>query len=123
MRRLLPEREPLYRGAADVVVDTDALDPDAIVDRLAELAQGLRRVTVPLGERSYDVVVGHGAVRALPGLLPATARRAAVVSQATVPFAVDLPVATTRLEIGDGEAAKTLAHDRAAVAAGSPSSA
>ena len=33
--------------------------------------------TVPLGERSYDVVVGHGAVAALPGLLPPTARRAA----------------------------------------------
>jgi 5-deoxy-5-amino-3-dehydroquinate synthase len=63
---------------------------------------------VPLGERSYDVVVGHGAIASLAELLPTTARRAAVVSQATVPFAVDLPIATARLEIGDGEAAKTL---------------
>src|SRR6185436_16463626 len=28
MERLLPEREPLYRAAADLVVDTDRLDPD-----------------------------------------------------------------------------------------------
>jgi 5-deoxy-5-amino-3-dehydroquinate synthase len=69
---------------------------------------GLRRVAVPLGDRSYDVVIGHGAVSVLPGLLPTTARRAAVVSQATVPFAIDVPLATERMEIGDGEPAKTL---------------
>ncbi len=109
MRRLLPEREPLYREAADVVIDTDALDVDAIADRIVEVASGIRRITVPLGDRAYDVVVGHGAVAALAGLLPASTRRAAIVSQATVPFAVDLPVATSRLEIGDGEPAKTLA--------------
>ena len=63
---------------------------------------------MPLGERAYDVVVGHGAITALPGLLPATARRAAVVSQATIPFAVDVPIVAERLEIGDGEPAKTL---------------
>jgi 5-deoxy-5-amino-3-dehydroquinate synthase len=109
MRRLLPEREPLYRAAADAVIDTDRLEPWVVADRVAELATGIRRITVPLGDRAYDVVVGHGAVRALPGLLPSTARRAAVVSQATVPFAVDVPVTTSRLEIGDGEPAKTLA--------------
>ncbi|HEU4840487.1 MAG TPA: bifunctional shikimate kinase/3-dehydroquinate synthase, partial [Ilumatobacteraceae bacterium] len=109
MRRLLPEREPLYREAADVVIDTDALDADEIADRIVEVVSGIRRITVPLGARAYDVVVGHGAVAALAGLLPATTRRAAIVSQATVPFAVDLPVATSRLEIGDGEPAKTLA--------------
>jgi 5-deoxy-5-amino-3-dehydroquinate synthase len=109
MRRLLQEREPLYRAAADLVIDTDTLDPVTVTDRVAEVVAGIRRVTVPLGDRSYDVVVGHGAGRALPGLLPATARRAAVVSQATVPFSVDVPIPTTRLEIGDGEPAKTLA--------------
>jgi 5-deoxy-5-amino-3-dehydroquinate synthase len=109
MNRLLPEREPLYRGAADLVLDTDRMDPDTVAERVVEGAvAGIRRVTVPLGERSYDVVIGHGAVAALPGLLPAGARLAAVVSQATVPFAVDVPIRTERLEIGDGEAAKTL---------------
>jgi 5-deoxy-5-amino-3-dehydroquinate synthase len=109
MRRLLPAREPLYQEAADTVIDTDQLDLDTITDRLVELTAGIRRVTVPLGARAYDVVVGHGAVGALPGLLPSTARRAAMVSQATIPFAVDVPVASSRLEIGDGEVAKTLA--------------
>jgi len=66
-------------------------------------------VTVPLGDRAYDVVVGNGAVAALAGMIPSTARRAAIVSQATVPFAVDVPLTAERLEIGDGEGAKTLA--------------
>ncbi len=108
MERLLPEREPLYREAADAVVDTGTDDPDTVAERVAEVVSGIRRVTVRLGNRSYDVVVGHGAVGALRGMVPATARRAAVVSQATVPFAVDVPITTERLEIGDGEAAKTL---------------
>jgi 5-deoxy-5-amino-3-dehydroquinate synthase len=109
MHRLLPEREPLYREAADLIIDTDRLDPDTVAARIVEQAvAGLRRVTVPLGERSYDVVIGHGAVAALPGMLPATAKRAAIVSQATIPFAVDVPVTAERLEVGDGEPAKTL---------------
>ena len=110
MRRLLTTREPLYREAADAVIDTDRLDPTTVAAPCdASWPRGIRRVTVPLGDRAYDVVVGHGAITALPGLLPSTARRAAVVSQATIPFAVDVPVATSRLEIGDGEPAKTLA--------------
>ncbi len=109
MQRLLPEREPLYRAAADLVVDTDRLDPDTVATRIVEQAvAGLRRITVPLGERAYDVVIGHGAIAALPSLLPMTARRAAIVSQATIPFAVDVALTAERLEIGDGEPAKTL---------------
>src|SRR4051795_5708626 len=73
MNRLLPEREPLYRAAPDLVVDTDRLDPDAVAARIVEQAvAGLRRVTVPLGERSYDVVIGPGAGSALPAMLPPT---------------------------------------------------
>ncbi len=68
----------------------------------------LRRITVPLGERAYDVVVGHGAGAELPGLLPPTARRAAVVTQATVPFDLSLPIPVERIEIGVGEAHKDL---------------
>ena len=60
----------------------------------------LRRVTVPLGARAYDVVVGHGAVRELRGLLPAGARRAAIVSQEGIPFAVDPGIAAERFDIG-----------------------
>src|SRR4051794_1234441 len=60
MPRLLPERDPLYRAAAALVVDPARLDPDTIAERIVEqVVAGLRRVTVPLGDRSYDVVVGH----------------------------------------------------------------
>jgi 5-deoxy-5-amino-3-dehydroquinate synthase len=67
-----------------------------------------RRVEVPLGDRAYEVVVGHGARAALGGLLPQGARRAAVVTQAAIPFAVDLDIEHEVLTIGDGEHHKSL---------------
>ena len=66
-------------------------------------------VRVPLGERSYDVVVGRGARRELAALLPARAGRAAIVTQAGVPLDVDPGIPFERFEIGDGEEHKTLA--------------
>ena len=66
-------------------------------------------VRVPLGERSYDVLVGNGARSELAALLPSTTRRAAVVTQAGIPFDVDPGVPFERFEIGDGEQHKTLA--------------
>lgn len=75
-----------------------------------------RRITVPLGDRAYDVVVGSGVVDELAAVLPSTAARVAVVTQAGVPLGRDdalepLRVAgleVTRIEIGDGEAHKSL---------------
>lgn len=66
-------------------------------------------VQVPLGDRSYDVLVGHGVRTELPSLLPATARRAAVVTQDGIPFDVDPGVPFERFVIGDGEDHKSLA--------------
>jgi 5-deoxy-5-amino-3-dehydroquinate synthase len=66
-------------------------------------------VRVPLGDRSYDVLVGHGARRDLASLLPATARRAAVVTQAGIPLDIDPGVPFERFVIGDGEEHKTIA--------------
>jgi 5-deoxy-5-amino-3-dehydroquinate synthase len=75
----------------------------------------LRRVSVPLGDRSYQVVIGPGALAELSGLLPAQARQVAVVTQAGIPLGASTvlsPLLTgrtlTRIEIGDGEAAKSL---------------
>ena len=72
-------------------------------------------VTVPLGERSYPVHVGHGARSALPSLIPATARRTAVITQAGIPLGDDVSAAlerhgldVTRVEIGTGESQKSL---------------
>jgi len=68
----------------------------------------VRRVRVPLGDRAYDVLIGHGAVTELGSLIPSTARRAAVVTQAEVPSSVDLELPYERFEIGAGEQQKTL---------------
>ncbi|MFM7045990.1 MAG: 3-dehydroquinate synthase family protein [Ilumatobacteraceae bacterium] len=65
-------------------------------------------VRVPLGTRSYDVVVGHGARSELGRLLPSGTRRVAVVGQASIPLAVDTGVAFERIDIGEGEEHKTL---------------
>jgi 5-deoxy-5-amino-3-dehydroquinate synthase len=66
-------------------------------------------VRVPLGERAYDVLVGHGTRSELPALLPRTARRAAIVTQAGIPLEVDPGIPFERFEIGAGEDHKTLA--------------
>lgn len=66
-------------------------------------------VRVSLGDRSYDVLVGNGARSELAALLPRTARRAAVVTQAGVPLDVDPGLAFERFEIGEGEQHKSLA--------------
>jgi 5-deoxy-5-amino-3-dehydroquinate synthase len=69
----------------------------------------VRTLRVDLAERSYDVVVGAGAVGSLPDLLPPGARRAAVVTQEGIDFAVDAGLPTTTAVIGPGETAKTMA--------------
>lgn len=68
-------------------------------------------ITVPvaLGERSYDVLVGPGARHRLADVLPAKARRAAVVTQETIPVAVDPGVEHRVFTMGEGETAKSLA--------------
>ncbi|MEP4652637.1 MAG: 3-dehydroquinate synthase family protein [Ilumatobacter sp.] len=75
----------------------------------------MRRVTVPLVDRSYDVIVGNGSIAELPDLVPTSARRVAVVTQAGIPvqfreIGAYLPDHDVHVvEIGDGEAAKSLA--------------
>jgi 5-deoxy-5-amino-3-dehydroquinate synthase len=66
-------------------------------------------VRVPLGERSYDVLVGHGVRSELAALLPRSARRAALVTQSGIPLSIDPGIPFQRFEIGHGEEHKTLA--------------
>jgi 5-deoxy-5-amino-3-dehydroquinate synthase len=65
-------------------------------------------LTVPLAERAYDVLVGHGAAEFLGGLLPESARRAAVVTQPGLPIEIESNIPHERFEIGRGEQHKTL---------------
>ncbi|MCB0979140.1 MAG: 3-dehydroquinate synthase [Acidimicrobiaceae bacterium] len=64
---------------------------------------------MPLGERAYDVVVGHGVVSELAALLPRSAARAAIVTQAGIPVTIDPGVPFEVFEIGHGEEHKSLA--------------
>jgi 5-deoxy-5-amino-3-dehydroquinate synthase len=68
----------------------------------------LRRVTVPLAERSYDVLVGHGAAEFLGTMIPDSAKRAAVVTQPGVPLEIEASIPHERFEIGRGEQHKSL---------------
>lgn len=70
-------------------------------------------IRVQLGERSYDVVVGSGVRSQVFSALPSTARRALVITQEGIPFAIadDLKsegLSVSTLTIGDGEEHKSL---------------
>ena len=66
-------------------------------------------VSVDLGERSYDVLVGAGAREWLASVVPAGAKRAAIVSQPGIDVTVDPGVEHMDFPIADGEGAKTMA--------------
>lgn len=68
----------------------------------------IQRVRVDLAERSYDVVVGHGAKSELAGSIPKSAKRAVVVTQSNIGFIVETNLPTTIINIGFGEQHKTL---------------
>lgn len=68
-----------------------------------------RRLTVQLGERSYEVVVGPGAAHELASLVGGSARKAAVVTQHSVPVDIEAGVESETFIIGEGEQAKSLA--------------
>ncbi len=75
---------------------------------------GTIRVDVPLGDRSYPVLVGAGARHQLATVLgesrlTAAAHRAAVVTQRGIGVEVDPGIASATFEIPDGEKAKELA--------------
>lgn len=67
-----------------------------------------RRVNVALGDRSYDVVVGHGAISEINSLIPKSAKRAVVVTQKEIGVTPSLNIDSTTVFIGDGEQYKNL---------------
>ena len=68
-------------------------------------------ITVPvdLGDRSYDVLIGQGAREWLASVLPADAKRAAIVTQPDIGFAVDPGIEHDVFTIDEGESAKSMA--------------
>jgi len=80
-------------------------------------AKGVRQmsdvstVRIDLGERSYDVIVGHGVLDRVHDLLPRGVRRVAIVTQEGIPekYIPTLSgVSVSRHVIGNGEAFKSL---------------
>jgi 5-deoxy-5-amino-3-dehydroquinate synthase len=69
----------------------------------------IRTVRVDLGERGYDVLIGHGARTELASLLPSTARRAAIVTQPGIALEFDAGIPAQTFTIGHGEEHKTIA--------------
>lgn len=74
------------------------------------------QITVPLGDRSYPVVVGEGVITSLASLTPAGVRRVALITQSGIPLAEPAVAALTDAgftvevcHIGDGEQHKSLA--------------
>ena len=70
-------------------------------------------VRVELGERSYNVVVGSGVRSQIANMVPATAKRAIIVTQANIPFSVEeslvaAGISTRTINIGPGEEFKSL---------------
>ena len=65
-------------------------------------------VTVELGERSYDVHVGAEVRDRLSSVMPGEARRAAVITQHNVGWAVDSGLDQSVFTVADGEEAKSL---------------
>lgn len=68
----------------------------------------INRIRVDLAERSYDVVVGHGAKSELAKLTPKSAKRAVVITQDNIGFIVETGLPTTTINIGAGEEHKNL---------------
>jgi 5-deoxy-5-amino-3-dehydroquinate synthase len=73
----------------------------------------LHRVPVPLGVRTYDVVVGPGAIAELPTMIHPHMKRALIVTQQSIPMAIqgileDAGLAVSTVNIGEGEEHKTL---------------
>ncbi len=67
-------------------------------------------VAVALGDRAYDVHVGAGVRDRLGSVMPAGARRVAIITQAGVGWTVDSGLDQSVFTVADGEEAKSLAE-------------
>ncbi len=66
------------------------------------------KITVGLADRSYSVLVGSGVSKEIEDFLPRTAKRAVIVTQENIPFAVKLSLPHMTVLIGNGEQFKSL---------------
>lgn len=67
------------------------------------------RIDVRLPGQEYPVLIGHGVNQHIAQFLPATARRAVIITQEGIPANLALPIESKTVIIGQGESAKSLA--------------
>ncbi len=67
-------------------------------------------IQVNLSSRSYPIIVGDGAVKKLPELIPSGVRKIAVISQENIPFSLGElgGIDPEIIYVGDGESSKSL---------------
>ena len=74
-----------------------------------EAASASITVQVPLGDRSYSVIVGNGVRDQVNALIAPAVRRVAIVTQENIPFAIQPQCDSQTFVIGHGEHHKSLA--------------
>jgi 3-dehydroquinate synthase/shikimate kinase/3-dehydroquinate synthase len=92
-KALYDQRNGVYERVADHRVPVDDVDPEEVATAIASKIAGLRarpepvrRITVSLGPRSYDVLVGRGISEQVTTLIPPTpfAEKAMIVTHASL---------------------------------------
>jgi 3-dehydroquinate synthase len=118
IEKLLSERQEYY-AQADVFVKTDFITPDEAADQIiSSLGLDSERVNVGLGDRSYEISIGHGIIAGL-GLRIKEFRpsKVAIISNETIfPLYKDVVLASMKdngispevILMPDGEEYKTL---------------
>lgn len=124
-KALFDRRQDMYEMVAKHRVDTDGRRPEEIANEIALSVGGSRiadeqmqRVVVPLGARSYDVVIGRDLLGRLGDLIPRAmeAEKAFVIGHASLErFTKEATgsleaggVRTVRLDVPEGETSKSL---------------
>lgn len=67
------------------------------------------RIDIQLPGREYPVLIGYGVQQQIAQFLPATARRAVIITQQGIPANLALPIESKTVIIGQGESNKSLA--------------
>jgi 3-dehydroquinate synthase/shikimate kinase/3-dehydroquinate synthase len=124
-KALYEQRKGIYERVADHRVRVEGIDSEEVVSAIASKIGGLRarpdpvrRVTVALGDRSYDVVVGRGISEQVTTFVPPTpnAEKAMIVTHASLaPMAKQVAaslesrgLATGILPVPEGEVSKSI---------------
>jgi shikimate kinase/3-dehydroquinate synthase len=124
-KALYEQRKGTYERVADHRIPVDGIDSEEVASAIAAKISGLRarpepvrRVTVSLGPRSYDVVVGRGISEQITTLIPPTpfAEKAMIVTHASLaPMAKQVAasletrgLATGVMPVPEGEVSKSI---------------